>query len=454
MCAEDGEHSVGNALRRQAGHEVPEIVDADPLLSTIFAIARDVYPALLLPPLRDPFASAALVTPAHRIVMSAVMEHPAASRFAEAVRDDPLFEMLGDGTAPPFFMFAAGTGAAVDLDALPAAVIGAAAARSRLLDAQFSLGGLVAQLRAVLADLRAIGRGERIRVPVATSVQGIEVQPAVKFDLPWGVLRSMDQSTLNAIGDAFPAQGAAFVTTIECDVAVGDASAPEGPPTPRQSAMRAFNTTLDERVEKLALTLLLANHNPRVAGVVTRVVAITPLFGVGWGAVGRATEPGPAQQRALTTQSAAALTEAAALVDLRYAPTLAIPTRRLTSALSVRHDLEDSLVDAVVAWESLFAGTDAGELTFRIAAAMAWLLGATVEDRLRLHREISSLYGVRSQILHRGRAGRDLTAERDRAVELGVQAITALLRDHPDLVADENRGKKLIMRGEMPDASN
>jgi hypothetical protein len=122
----------------------------------------------------------------------------------------------------------------------------------------------------------------------------------------------------------------------------------------------------------------------------------------------------------------------------------------LISAVAGRHDVEDGLVDAVIAWESLFAGTDAGELSFRIAAAMSWLMGRTADDRLALHREITSLYGTRSRVVHRGVAGQDLTTERDRAVELGIAAMHALLRDHPDLVDDDNRGRKLIMRGESP----
>lgn len=112
--------------------------------------------------------------------------------------------------------------------------------------------------------------------------------------------------------------------------------------------------------------------------------------------------------------------------------------------------MEDSLVDAVIAWESLFAGTDQGELSFRIAAAMSWLLERSPETRLALHGEISTLYRAPSRVVHRGGTGGDVTPQRNRAVELGRAATLALLRDHPDLVGDDNRGKKLIMRGELP----
>ena len=178
--------------------------------------------------------------------------------------------------------------------------------------------------------------------------------------------------------------------------------------------------------------------------------AVTPFFGVGWGSSGYGPELGPRQQGTLTAGHGNTVDTMAAVVENRYAPTLGIPTRRLVSALTARHDIEDALVDAVVAWESLFAGTDTGELSFRIAAAMAWLLGSDAEDRLKLRREIGQLYGLRSRILHRGRAGRDVSGERTRAVDLGVRALGALLEQHPDLIPDENRGKQLIMRGEAP----
>jgi hypothetical protein len=188
-----------------------------------------------------------------------------------------------------------------------------------------------------------------------------------------------------------------------------------------------------------------------LCAVPTRSVAITPFFGSGWASVEITPDPRAATQGALRADDRPALQAAVSLVDAHYAPSLAIPTRRLTSALMVRNDIEDGLVDAVVALESLFAGTDSGELTFRIGAAIAWLVGRTAEERLQLQREIGRLYSLRSKILHRGNAGQeDVTSERDRTVQLGIEALRALLTDHPDLVDEENRGKTIIMRGEGP----
>jgi hypothetical protein len=448
----DLQQSNGNELRRQAGHDVPSVQTDDELLSTLATIARDVFPALLLPAARDPTSVASLVVPSHRLIGRSVDAHPLAVDFVAQIRGDALGELLAGDLSPRFFSFSAGLGGAVALDSLAVALIGSACARARLLHTDLTMERLMVQLTTLLDDLRAIGRNDSIMVPVAVALQGLAIEPGARFQLPWGLLRPMDQGALNAVGDAFQASGSVFVTNVDTSVAVGSASAPDGPPSPRTAALRAFNEDLDARLHKLSLTLLLAQDEPRIAAVPTRIVAVTPLFGVGWGARGHTPEPVLGRQSTLASDSAPSVEIAANLVDSRYGPTLAIPTRRLTSALSARHDVEDSLVDAVVAWESLFAGTDVGELSFRIAAAMAWLLGTDADDRLAIHREISQLYGLRSRILHRGRAGQDISTQRDRSVELGIRALGSLLREQPDLVADENRGKKLIMRGEAPDA--
>jgi hypothetical protein len=52
-----------------------------------------------------------------------------------------------------------------------------------------------------------------------------------------------------------------------------------------------------------------------------------------------------------------------------------LAVRRLLSAVSYRTDPADKLIDAAVALENLF-GTRQGEVTFRIAAATARLMGS------------------------------------------------------------------------------
>lgn len=383
----------------------------------------------------------------------AVDGHAAADRFREALAGDDLSELFAVEAPPAFFSFSSGSGTAVEASQLPQALIGAAAARARLLEPTFELESVIRQLRQLVADLRQVQADGTLELPVVVSLHGLEVEGGVRIALPWGWLRTMDAAASNAVGDIMLEQGALLVTPVECRVSVSSATATEEGATPAIEAqppesLRAFTAQLDERIQKTTLTLLMVETDPRLSAVPSRTVAITPFFGTGWGASGAhwlTPVPGPA--RRLTPAEVESVRSVAALVDDNYTDALAIPTRRFASALSTRYDVEDGLVDAVVAWESLFAGTDAGELNFRIAAAIAWLIGEDAEERLKLQKEISRLYATRSRILHRGRAGRDVTAARDRAVDLGVHALKALLERHPALVGDENRGKRLILAG-------
>jgi len=446
------EVSVANLLRSESGGSLPTIPAEGGILEPLARIARDFFPVCLLAPQHEPSVYARLATPGHRLVGS-LESHPAIPDFQHALGNDDLSELFETDPPPPFLAFASGSGTAFQRDSLPLALIGAAAVRARLLRREFDFDAVVAELRALLDDLRSIRAGSEIRLPVVVALHGVNLEPDIHVELPGGVLRAAtDGATQKAVGDVFFPQGGLFVTMIPSAVEVSSASAEDGPRTSPLSKTRAFRRDLEARIQQVTLSLLLVDAWPRLSAVATRAVAITPAFGVGWGAGEYNPPPVPGPTGTLTESHIEKLRSLATFVSDRYGASLAIPTRRLISAVVGRHDVDDGLVDAVVAWESLFAGTDHGELRFRISAAMSWLMGHTAEERLELQREIASLYDTRSRVVHRGAAGPDLTAERDRAVELGISAMLALLRDHPDLIDDENRGKKLILRGEPPPA--
>lgn len=442
----DGD-SLAVTMRQQISGRREELGDCDPIVEPLAMMARDIYPVMLIPALPDQPRGHNGHTP-FRLASHSLYEHPAASVFLQRLADDPLIELLKPEGKIGFFRFSSGTGMTVEPTLLAMSLIGAAFARANLLKANLTFASVVDQLTRIVEDLRAVGRSESIDLPVAVHLQGIELEPGRTIDLPWGTLRALDQNALIAIGDLVTTQGALFVTTIKTFVAAGPTTREKEPPSVPPSKLRAFQAELDGKVHKTTLALLLSQEDPPLCGVPTLTVGITPFFGTGWSATRPNQDASVHSQTVIASNAITALRSAAELVDNHYAPPLEIPTRRLTSALLGRDDTEDGLVDAIVALESLFAGTDSGELTFRIGASMAWLIGHDADDRLRLHREMGELYSLRSKILHRGHAGQDVSKERDRTVQLALRAVRALLEDHPDLVADENRGKKLIMRGE------
>jgi hypothetical protein len=441
------ETSVGNALRVAAGGKVPKLPPTDGILSPLAEIARDMFPALLLEPVRQPpvFGPELSITPPHRELHAQMNQHPAALEFRRRLRDDQLGQLLEpDSGAPPYFTSSSGSGLSVQAESLPSGLIGAAAVRARLLSPAFNLATLVGEIGQLIDDLRLIQDGREINVPAAVSLPVLNCQPGLSIELPWGWLHPMDSPTLKAVGDGFAPYGSLLVTTLPTTFSVGDATAQ---PAPNPAGMRTHAEHLERNVAKTMLTLLVVNQTPRLVPAATRIIEITPTFGNGWGARAYGPDPVRGASGQLVPEIVPEITRLAGLVETHFHESLEIPTRRLVAATSVRHDIADALVDAVVSWESLFTGSDSGELRFRISAAIAWLLADDGNRRLDLHREITRLYDLRSRILHRGVAEQDLAAQRDRAVELGCRCLRGMLERHPELISDKDRGKKLILVG-------
>jgi hypothetical protein len=120
----------------------------------------------------------------------------------------------------------------------------------------------------------------------------------------------------------------------------------------------------------------------------------------------------------------------------------------------MRQNVGDGLVDAVIALESMFAGTDKAELRFRIAAAVAWLLEPDdPKRRSSMYREVRDLYDARSKIVHGAAWTADQGQARERAFEIGRDCLKMLYVDFPHLLRDDQRSVKIILHtdGELSD---
>ena len=145
-------------------------------------------------------------------------------------------------------------------------------------------------------------------------------------------------------------------------------------------------------------------------------------------------------------EDVAQLDDMAKVVQANHEPKLSLAVRRLVSAVTARFDPSDGLIDAVIALEALFAGTDKSELRFRIAAAVAWLLEPSDQSaREAIFKEARDIYDKRSQVVH-GQAVPPNTPElRDRAFTLGVSSLRRLHLEFPSLLPDDQRSAKIIL---------
>jgi hypothetical protein len=124
-----------------------------------------------------------------------------------------------------------------------------------------------------------------------------------------------------------------------------------------------------------------------------------------------------------------------------------IALRRLISATTERRHPVDGFIDAVIAWENLFAGTSQGELSFRICGTMSKLLEGDTEKRLVLYKELIGLYNSRSKVVH---GSKELSVEeaavlRDNSLSVLLCSLRALYVDYPALLNDADRSKRIML---------
>jgi hypothetical protein len=132
-------------------------------------------------------------------------------------------------------------------------------------------------------------------------------------------------------------------------------------------------------------------------------------------------------------------------IERYYHPALRVATKRAITALAERSTPEDSLIDLMIALESLFGGRE-GELTFRISSALAWLLGENSQERQRIQGEAKKAYAARSKIVH----GEDVDPEeigkhQERAQWLLLSSLKTLFTQRTDLIGDSARSNKLVL---------
>ncbi|MFF4979548.1 hypothetical protein ACFY3O_05690 [Streptomyces sp. NPDC001046] len=106
---------------------------------------------------------------------------------------------------------------------------------------------------------------------------------------------------------------------------------------------------------------------------------------------------------------------------------------RILRASGERRDPYDSLIDAVIAWESLF-GTDS-EITFRLSASIARLLESPGKERNDLRRRATEIYRMRSKVVHGIHVPVAEVADASReAVAISIACMRKLISDRADLL--------------------
>jgi Apea-like HEPN len=124
---------------------------------------------------------------------------------------------------------------------------------------------------------------------------------------------------------------------------------------------------------------------------------------------------------------------------------------RTLRAIAERRDTYDRLIDAVIAWESLFgAVTDS---TLRVCGSLARLLHDTDADREAGYNRYKKVYDARSKIVHANSKQPELAeveAYGRTAIDASLKVIEKLLTTHLSLLSLESsqRSQQVLLGGE------
>ncbi len=455
--------SLGTALRRQAGGDVPTLVPDDALTASLVLMLRDIFPLMLLPD--DPWM------PGHIRMTTSTFRHPERETFESAVAADPdlarLFPpTLSRPTQQPLFIYrSTGAGGTTQLELLPDLLLGAAWARARATNRE-DIGAVAEELAAVVDVVRRAARDEPVKVPVLVAFTGLLPDAIERVELPYGIVRPVAPHERSLAPQAI--EGNLSHTVAEGDTVVvsyaGDLLLEtEVPYRLRGVIMRASDALPDwptnmrafddvqSNIDTTRLAALLAGTSEAPLILVpTWRLTFDPLGSgpmIGWNDP-RAL-PGLAPRR-LTRAVADDVAELARAISRQRRPDFDVALRRTLSGMTSRGDPSDALVDLVIGWENLF-GSDRGELRFRISAAIAWILGADAADREQLQAQAMKIYDDRSKILH-GSAPRPEQIQESLAAarEITVRLLRALFTERRDILAlttASARSKAVILGG-------
>jgi hypothetical protein len=273
-----------NVLRLAAGGAVPRRRPRDPVGASLAALARDLYPTLLLePPLRASRGTIPRWLARTQSMSPPAFRHPASKEFEDAVEADPILKLLFTRETPEsgkdgFIWTSLGTGRSLQLSMLAQDLLVATLLKLNL-DGMFDQTAFVDETLQQLDQLRRLVAGERVTVRCSIAFVGAELR-GKPLDTPWGVLRPPNPGELE-IRAATPvahSQELVLATALPLALQVEPDPTAEIGTSPFAETARATLEIVQQKAEMLALTLLLAlDRDPLVAVARTWTLVENPL---------------------------------------------------------------------------------------------------------------------------------------------------------------------------------
>ena len=403
----------------------------------IASAARQLASDLLAQATSEQLDQLALAGPANEFAV-AWDQIPSYRSMAFALTHDPELRPLlkQDGLeSPTLYTFFIGT--EMWVMQLPAGLLASSLFELAVLGLPRSEQSLVDALLRNIERLRQITRGEAIECPWVASLGGLRLPPETRFKTPFGEFRSPEPLLMQLPGWA--ESGAFLADHLMFKAVLVPATAKAGF---TGLDMQSHSMVLDSvRKARLALFLIRDSTQSLIRPVLTGLTVGAPHLG--WMAELRESGVNAVPYRVETLRDTE-ISEVRAWsqgVASNYVDGVRVATQRTLSAASERDRAEDTLIDAVMAWENL-VGTES-ETSFRTCAALAWLLEREPTQRQAPFRDLRRTYVVRSKLVHGEEVDHnDVVENGDAAVNAAHSALRVLFSEEPWLLALKSSGQR------------
>jgi hypothetical protein len=410
----------------------------DPLASWLMQLAREAYPRIFKPT-SYPFESSFLELAPGLIALSRPLIDSGRDARELLFRDEALQPITATGDGGVFLQASLGVGWHMTWDKIPYGLIGTGATQAAIRLEQ-SLEGFQSAVREALTSFRRLLQGHEDRGMVVSGLDGITISDGLWMSTPWGRMRSAQEHERKISSNSGGHATAILLEQAPLRLFVGgDSDAPERLDT-------QYWNRREEGSLLLALGCLLSQ--PSAGGAPGTVWTTEVIPGqTGWGGSSRVRMRGGWGILQVGLEEAHDVEAWCERVSNLYSKELWLPTTRLLRAIRERDTPDDTLIDAVIALESLFGAGEESETRFRVSAATAKLLAESLDERQTLRKTLSATYRARSRLVHGGESVSEIDKQARVAVDIATRSLQALFLRRPDLISQQHRGVLLLLEG-------
>ncbi|MBP2705398.1 hypothetical protein JOL79_16405 [Microbispora sp. RL4-1S] len=450
------DRSVARNMHEHTSGGQADVPARDDLQRSLISLALDAYPAFLLPAEPSPIP---LMDETSFRVTQAIYRHPEAEAFCELFLHEPALETAfqrveGSGHVAMVYR-STGQGGTLQLLMIPHIILNLT--WRHIEDNASSPEAFAVQAVRELQLIRAALSGRPRSISAKFAFTGIILPPGSQFDIDGGQVRPFTEAekrlappSLDGQVSSTDSSGNTTVANYAGDVVV-EYKIPYRVRIERHDATEANSFPEDMRppialgkmLTRLRFSLMLAVEREfRVQLIPTWTYFDDPLstgINLSWNDPRQGAGFVPTQ---LSEEEVRAWSELYRRLNAPEVERIDLALSRILRAVAERRDPGDVLIDSVIAWENLF-GTREGEPTFRITMSLATLLETEPAAREKLRSSLSSIYRLRSNVVH----GSDELKADDyprcqEALDIAIRSVRALIMQRPDILRLPDGGRR------------